>query len=226
MFAITDESIGFHVAGQLASAAAAATARSSPIDAREERTGHPAHPLATLLEATANGDRNALHRLYELNAAKLLGVATRILRRQDLAEEALHDAFISIWANAGKYDRHLSSPMTWMVTILRNRCLDMLRRAEHEVPVASADGDEDWLERIESEEPGPMDHAQHAEDTRKLSECLRKLDPNQRAAILLVYYNGLSHPELAARLGAPLGTVKTWVRRGVKSLQAAMGDRH
>ena len=110
-----------------------------------------------------------------------------------------------------------------MATILRNRCLDMLRRAEHEVPVADGDGDEDWLERIESEEPGPMDHAQHAEDARKLSECLGKLDPKQRAAILLVYYDGLSHPELATRLGAPLGTVKTWVRRGVKSLQASMG---
>lgn len=226
MLAMTDESVGFHVAGHMATAAAAPPVHSSPTVAHEERTGHQTRPLATLLEATAKGDRNALHRLYELNAARLLGIATRILRRHDLAEEALHDAFISIWANAGKYDRHLSSPMTWMVTILRNRCLDMLRRAEHEVPVDHGDGDEDWLDRIESEEPGPMDHAQHAEDTRKLSECLGRLDPNQRAAILLVYYKGLSHPELAARLGAPLGTVKTWVRRGVKSLQAAMRDRH
>ena len=224
MLAITDESIGLHVAGQLASAATAPTVRSTQADARRGETRHQIHPLAMLLEATAKGDRNALHQLYELNAAKLLGIATRILRRHDLAEEALHDSFISIWTNAVKYDRHLSAPMTWMVTILRNRCLDMLRRAEHEVPVANGEGDEDWLECIESEEPGPMDHAQHAEDARKLSECLGKLDSKQRAAILLVYYNGLSHPELAARLGAPLGTVKTWVRRGVKSLQASMRD--
>ncbi|MFM9887026.1 MAG: RNA polymerase sigma factor [Burkholderiales bacterium] len=222
MLAITDDSIGFHVAAHTASAGVAPTARPSPADAREDHTGGQHPPLVALLEATAKGDRNALHQLYKLNAAKLLGIATRILRRHDLAEEALHDSFISIWTNAGKYDRHLSAPMTWMVTILRNRCLDMLRRAEHEVPAANSEGDEDWMERIESEEPGPMDHAVRGEDARQLSECLGKLDPKQRAAILLVYYNGLSHPELAARLGAPLGTVKTWVRRGVMSLQASM----
>ena len=102
MLAITDDSIGFHVAGHMASAAAAPTVRSLPAVAHEGRTRHQTHQLATLLEATAKGDHNALHRLYELNAARLLGIATRILRRHDLAEEALHDAFISIWANAGK----------------------------------------------------------------------------------------------------------------------------
>ncbi|MSQ20853.1 MAG: sigma-70 family RNA polymerase sigma factor [Betaproteobacteria bacterium] len=109
-----------------------------------------------------------------------------------------------------------------MVTILRNRCLDLLRRADHEVSISSHDDEEDWVDQIESADPSPLDLASHAEDTRRLTACLQQLDPKQRAAILLTYYDGLSHPELAARLGAPLGTVKTWVRRGVIALQESM----
>ena len=226
MLAFTDDSTGFHFAGHLASKVShdAATVCSTNLDSREEQAANRNHLLASTLDGIAKGDRDAVHRLYDLTAAKLLGIALRILRRHDLAEEALHDAFISIWRNAGKYNRRLSAPTTWMVTILRNRCLDLLRRAEHEVPIASCGDDDDWLERIESAEPDPMDHASHAQEARKLRECLGRLDPKQRAAILLVYYDDLSHTELAARMGAPLGTVKTWVRRGVKTLHASMQD--
>ncbi len=224
MLAITDDSIGFHVVGHTASADRIATPSIRPHRADATVLHLDTHPLAVLLEATAKGDRTALERIYELNAAKMLGIATRIVRRQDLAEEALHDAFISIWGNAGKYDRRLSAPMTWMVTILRNRCLDMLRRADHEVSLANAEGDDDWFDSIESEAPGPMELAAQTESARKLTACLTRLDPNQRTALLLVYFQGLSHPELAARMGAPLGTVKTWVRRGVQALQASMAE--
>jgi RNA polymerase sigma-70 factor, ECF subfamily len=219
MLAIADDSVGFHVAGH----AAIAGNTHAPAPRRAHDVAAPSTELlASLLDATAKGDRGALQRLYEINAGKMLAIATRILRRHDLAEEALHDAFINIWANAGKYDRHLSAPTTWMVTILRNRCLDLLRRAEHEISLSIHDDDEDWVEQIESEEPGPLDRAAYAEDTRKLATCLNRLDPKQRTALVHVYYEGLSHPELAARMGAPLGTVKTWVRRGVMALQESM----
>jgi RNA polymerase sigma-70 factor, ECF subfamily len=221
MFAITDDAIGFHLAGHAAVPGKSRAPAARPPQA-DDASSHPSELLISLLDATANGNRGALQRLYEINAAKMLSLATRILRRHDLAEEALHDAFISIWVNAGKYDRNLSAPTTWMVTILRNRCLDLLRRADHEISIADHDDHEAWIERIESADPSPPELASHAEDTRKLSACLKQLDPKQRAAILHVYYEGLSHSELAARMGAPLGTVKTWVRRGVKALQESM----
>ncbi|MSQ20852.1 MAG: hypothetical protein EXR39_15185 [Betaproteobacteria bacterium] len=109
MLAITDDSIGFHLAGHAASAGHAdrQTRReeaSSSIRRSDDR--------ASLLQAIVNGDRDALRQLHELNAANMLAIAIRILRRRDLAEEALHDAFISLWTNAYKYDRHLSAPTT------------------------------------------------------------------------------------------------------------------
>lgn len=180
--------------------------------------------LENLLEACARRDQGAFARLYETTSSKLFGVAVRILRREDWAEEVLQDCYVSIWNNAGSYTPALSAPMTWMTSIVRNRCLDWLRRPRLEV-VLERDGEdgEDPLLAIASDEPGPLEALAQSADAKALAECLKRLDAKQRQAIMLAFFQGLSHSELAGHMRQPLGTVKTWVRRGLERLKGCLG---
>ncbi|HKC45433.1 MAG TPA: sigma-70 family RNA polymerase sigma factor [Burkholderiales bacterium] len=181
--------------------------------------------LAELLEACARQDRAAFAQLYQATAAKLFGVAVRILRRDDWAEEVLQDCFVSIWSHAGSYSPGLSAPMTWMTSIVRNRCLDWLRRPKVEVVLQREDEDaEDPIEAVPSDEPGPLDQLARSADAKALADCLARLEAKQRQAIMLAFYDGLSHSELASHMRQPLGTVKTWVRRGLERLKACLGS--
>ncbi len=200
--------------------------------------------LAALLARVARNDAGALRRLYELTAAKLFGVALRILIRREWAEEALQDAFINIWRYAGDYRESLAAPMTWMTAIVRNRALDSLRRhkteraesAERESPQgASASGSgstialADWSESFEDLLPGderdPAESALLSEAARQLEICMKRLDANQRQAVALAYLRDQSHGEIAQTLSVPLGTVKSWVRRGLEKLKLCMGGQ-
>lgn len=173
----------------------------------------PAQALEQLLARTALGDRGAFRELYEASAAKLFGVALRILRREDWAEEVLQDCYVSVWRHAPEYRASRAAPMTWMTSIVRNRCLDWLRRP-HPQPL-----DDELMEGLESENPGPLAQLESSRDSAALARCLRGLDAKQRQAIALAFFDGLSHAELAAHLREPLGTVKTWVRRGLARLK-------
>jgi len=181
--------------------------------------------LAELLEACARQDRAAFAQLYQATAAKLFGVAVRILRRDDWAEEVLQDCFVSIWSHAGSYSPGLSAPMTWMTSIVRNRCLDWLRRPKVEVVLQREDEDaEDPIDAVPSDDPGPLDLLARSADGKALADCLARLEVKQRQAIMLAFYDGLSHSELASHMRQPLGTVKTWVRRGLERLKACLGS--
>jgi RNA polymerase sigma-70 factor (ECF subfamily) len=171
--------------------------------------------LARLLEASARRDRQAFARLYERTSAKLFGVAVRILRREDWAEEVLQECYVSIWSHAPDYRPALAAPLTWMTSIVRNRCLDWLRRPRLEV----ADEDGAIAEATESDDPGPLAELERAKEAQALARCMKGLEPKQRQAIALAFYDGLSHSELARHLREPLGTVKTWVRRGLMKLK-------
>lgn len=175
-------------------------------------------PLVALLEACARRERAAFERLYRETSAKLFGVAVRIVRREDLAEEVLQDCYLRIWNRAQDYRAALAAPMTWMTRIVRNRCLDQLRRPRVEIP----DDDGAALEAAESAEPDPLAALERHAETGAVRRCLETLDAKQRQAIALAYYEALSHSELAARLREPLGTVKTWVRRGLLRLRACL----
>ncbi len=180
--------------------------------------------LAGLLAACARKDQAAFSRLYQSTSSKLFGVAVRILRREDWAEEVLQDCYVSIWNHAGSYEAGRSAPMTWMTSIVRNRCLDWLRRPNLEVTLARPDDDaDDPLESVPSDDPGPLDELARSADAKALGDCLRRLDPKQRQAIMLAFYEGLSHSELAGHMREPLGTVKTWVRRGLERLKSCLG---
>jgi RNA polymerase sigma-70 factor (ECF subfamily) len=180
--------------------------------------------LQDLLAACARKDRGAFSRLYALTAPKLFGVAVRILKREDWAEEVVQDCFVSVWNHAGSYSAGLSAPMTWLTSIVRNRCLDRLRRPNLEVVLVAADDDaEDPIEAMADDAPGPLDELARSADARALADCLRRLEAKQRQAIMLAFYDGLSHSELASHMRQPLGTVKTWVRRGLERLKGCMG---
>jgi len=176
-------------------------------------------PLAALLAACGRRDRQAFTRLYRSSSAKLFGVALRILRREDLAEEVLQDCYVSIWNHAQDYHPGLSAPMTWMTSIVRNRCLDRLRKPRLEV----SDSEGEMIDQAISDDPGPLAELERSKDAEALARCLQALEARQRQAIALAFYDGLSHSELASHLRQPLGTVKTWVRRGLLRLKACLG---
>jgi len=178
----------------------------------------PADPLAGLLAACARRDRAAFERLYRETSPKLFGIALRILRREDWAEDVLQECYVRIWDHAQDYRAGLAAPMTWMTSIVRNRCLDWLRRPNLEV----IDEEGEMIEGAESDAPGPLAELESGADARALKKCLDVLEAKQRQAIALAYFDGLSHAELAGHLRVPLGTVKTWVRRGLLRLKSCL----
>lgn len=184
--------------------------------------------LAALLARVAAQDAAALRTLYELTSAKLFGVALRILVRREWAEEALQESFVNIWRYAGEYREALAAPLTWMAAIVRNRALDCLRRQR----AVASDGSSlttEWSDTLDEviagDERDPADLALLSEQAKQLALCLSRLDASQRQAVALAYIRDQSHSEIAEQLSVPLGTVKSWVRRGLEKLKICMGGR-
>lgn len=173
---------------------------------------------AQLLARCALGDERALERLYRLTAPRLFALAMRLLKRRDWAEDVLQDCFLAVWRHAGDYRSERGEALAWMAAILRNRALDWLRRAE----VPTPDDGMDALELQSDENPGPEEQTLSSAAARALEECLARLHSRQRQAIAFAYYQGLTHEELAQRLGEPLGTIKTWIRRGLEQLRRCL----
>ena len=175
-------------------------------------------PLAELLAAAARGDHAAFARLYQLTAPKLFALAVGILKRRDWAEETLQESFIRVWRSAHRFDPAKGSAMSWMVTIVRNSALTALERRPREIASEDAGAAAD----IADSAPDPLEQTMQNSAARALLKCLQGLDEQQRRSIMLAYYEGLTHSELAARLGAPLGTVKSWIRRGLMHLKTCL----
>lgn len=174
--------------------------------------------LARLISSVALGDQQAYRRLYDATSPKLFAIALRILREESRAEDVLQDSFVNIWNGAAGYNASLSAPMTWMVTIVRNRALDYIRRTDHR----TVELDDDLEAVLESNRPTPADLASAGQDAASLQHCLKRLDAGQRQAIAFAYFQGLTHSELAATLKIPIGTVKTWIRRGLEKMRRCL----
>ncbi len=170
-----------------------------------------------LMVRVARGDRSALSRLFTEEGGRLIAVARRIVRRPDLAEEVVQDAFVAAWQRAGQFDAARGSARVWLTTIVRNRALNLIRddsRLELH--------DTDTLAELgEREADADMAFDRLAEGAA-LKRCLGGLEAPRRRAILLCYVTGLSHGEVAALLNTPLGTVKAWIRRGLLALQECL----
>jgi RNA polymerase sigma-70 factor (ECF subfamily) len=178
-----------------------------------------AQQLAALLAQSALRNQRAFEDLYRLTAPKLYGVALRILRRQDWAEEVLQECYVNIWNHAGHYAAQKSAPLTWMTSIVRNRCLDWLRRPRQE---ATGDEYDIAVEAWQDDAPGPLERLMASSEAAALARCLQQLESRQRQSIMLAFFNGLSHSELARHMSQPLGTVKTWIRRGLERLKSCL----
>ena len=171
--------------------------------------------LLSLLSATAQGDKQAFAHLYKQTSGKLYAVSLKMLGRRELAEEALQEAYVKIWHNATEYQHGKGSVLTWMISIVRYRALDMLRYHKVRKEDHFTDGHESATTE-ESDEHGPQ--VQRA----KLDKCMSELEPQQKQAIHLAYYNGMSHHEVVGHLDLPLGTIKSWIRRGLQQLQRCL----
>jgi RNA polymerase sigma factor (sigma-70 family) len=175
--------------------------------------------LMALLARTAMADQRAFAELYRLTSSHLYAVALRILRESAAAEEVLQESFISIWNHAGSYVAARSQPYTWLTSIVRNRCLDQLRRRELDTMTID---DEDEGMTLRDDGPTPLELLVSGADAMAVKGCVEALEGDQKQALALAFYRGLSHAELAAHLHQPLGTVKSWVRRGLERLKACL----
>ena len=178
--------------------------------------------LIALLDRVAAQDHTALKALYDGCAPKLFGLALRVVGQREWAEDVVQEAFLSIWRSAGDYRDSLSPPMAWLSLIVRSRALDLLRRRKAERSHVTQDIDEEMSDTLAGNSACPLDTAQASEQARALHQCLIQLENRQREVVSLAYLRDLSHSELSEQLKLPLGTVKTWIRRGLDQLRACM----
>lgn len=175
--------------------------------------------LGETLQRTGEQDRQAFLRLYRLTSSKLFGICLRICGDRQAAEDVLQEVYVTIWRRAGGYEPSRGSPITWLATIARNRAIDW-RRAKGSATMAPIDEAHMVVEPALS----APDLMMLDEADRKLHRCLDMLDPHQRDAIRTAFFEGLTYAELADRSGVPLGTMKSWVRRGLLRLRDCLDD--
>jgi RNA polymerase sigma factor (sigma-70 family) len=173
--------------------------------------------LAVLMSRVAAGDRAALRQLYDLTSAKLFGVCLRILSDREEAEDVLQEVYVTIWRRADRFDAARASVMTWTSTIARNRAIDRLRARG---PLAYAEPIEDH----ELPDSGLSAEAllEAAGEAGRLHKCLSELDERTRTVIRTAFFGGLTYEALAQRLDTPLGTIKSWIRRGLAKLKGCL----
>ncbi len=172
--------------------------------------------LVPIMQAVAAGDRKALADLYGRTSAKLYGICVRLLESEPDAEDVLQDVYLTVWNKAGSFDRDKASPITWLAILARNKSIDRLRR--HKAPTTTIDDAPD----LADESPSALEVLEQVEDQRRLNSCLDELDEQQRSSIRAAFLDGATYPQLAKRESVPLGTMKSWIRRGLLRLRGCL----
>ncbi|WP_296763497.1 sigma-70 family RNA polymerase sigma factor [Sediminimonas sp.] len=172
--------------------------------------------IEMLLARLAVGDRAALDGLYRLTSAKLFGICLRVLSNRAEAEDALQEVYVKIWRGAGRYRANGLSPMTWLITVARNHCIDRLRARR-----AASEGLETAAEQPDAA-PGPEALAIRSSERARLLDCLEELPEARAAAVRLAYLQGETYADLAARFEVPLNTMRTWLRRSLLTLRECL----
>jgi RNA polymerase sigma-70 factor (ECF subfamily) len=174
--------------------------------------------LVAALVRIAGGDRAALRLIYQDTSAKLFGVCLRILNDRSEAEDVLQDVYVTVWRKAGTFDPGRASPITWLVAIARNRAIDKLRAGaggRRSEPIDSAAG-------VSDPAPAAVEVLAQAQENARLTNCLAELEARHATAIRSAFMEGNTYEELAKRMDVPLGTMKSWVRRGLLKLRACL----
>ncbi len=175
--------------------------------------------LESWLAGAALGDRAAFGRLYDATSAKLFGIALRVLGSRAEAEDAMQDIYVKIWRNADRYRSNGLSPVTWLSTVARNHCIDLLRRRRAEGARAEMPSDD----RLRDPGVGPEGQVVAAGEARAIADCFAELEPRRSEAVRRAYLEGETYAELATRFDVPLNTMRTWLRRSLITLRECMG---
>lgn len=173
--------------------------------------------LSRALARVANRDSDALKYVYRHTSAKLFGVCLRILDSREEAEDVLQDVYLTVWNKAGQFDSERASPITWLVSLARNRSIDRLRARGGRVMTAI-----DEAEALPDAAPLASTLVEDADDRRRLEGCLDQLDPKHAGAVRTAFFEGVTYDALAQALSIPLGTMKSWIRRSLISLRACL----
>jgi RNA polymerase sigma-70 factor, ECF subfamily len=177
--------------------------------------------LPELLARVALHDRAAFRSLYAATCAHLFSVSFRILRNEGRADEVLQEAYVNIWQNAASYNAMAASPMTWMINVVRNKSIDLLRSRKTEAATTSPIDDEAMS--VAASRDGEPDHLLAESLVKgKIDRCMQAISSAQRQALALAYYRGMVHTDIATVLDVPLGTAKGWVRRGLDQLKSCL----
>ena len=176
-----------------------------------------------LMQRIADGDAEALRLLYDRHSAVLFAICVRIIRDRSEAEQLLIDIYTELWERGDRYDATRGKPLTYLVTLSRSRAIDRFRARKKNSPMS--------LDAIESPQatsdnsPGPLENTLAGERRVLVNQALRTLEPSQRQAVELAFYDGLSHSEIATKLDKPLGTIKTHIRQGLIRLRDALRNQ-
>ena len=182
----------------------------------ELHAGSGSGELVALLEAVSRGDRQAFASLYDRTSAKLYGICLRLLGSEAEAQDVLQDVYVIVWEQAGRFDPSKAGAITWLAVLARNRAIDRLRRRSVGTDAIEA------AAHIEDESPSAFDIVEQADNAARLGRCLEQLEEHSRSMIRSAFLDGASYPELAEREGVPLGTMKSWIRRGLQRLRGCL----
>lgn len=178
---------------------------------------HPTDDTALLLHRCAHGDKAAFHALYDRWGSRLHGIALRITRQPSLAADATHDAFVQVWQQAHRFDAERGTPEAFLISLVRYRALDIVRRTAREVPGYEPEEQED-------ESPDALSRLVSSSEGAALQRCLERLEAARRRMVVMAFVDGLSHAELSNKLRMPLGTVKSAIRRSLLSLRECLAS--
>ena len=177
--------------------------------------------LNEFLARVALRDRAAFERLYRASCAHLFSVSFRILRNESRADEVLQESYVNIWHSAAGYNANVGTPMTWMINIVRNKSIDLLRARKSEL-ASTIELDDEALNVAADSATEPHRLLDDSLVKAKIDDCMQELSSAQRQALALAYYRGMVHTDIATVLNAPLGTAKGWVRRGLDQLRSCL----
>ena len=180
------------------------------------RSGSPEQrrQCARLIEACAQGDRAAFRRLYDLSARFVFGVIVAIVRKREIAEEVAQEVYVSIWRNANSFDAEKGNPLAWLAAVARNRAIDRLRVERTRGFISYSDDVPDIADEADPHQSLP--------EAIAVRRVLVELRPEFRRALMLTYFHGYTHTELAQVMDIPVSTAKSWVRRGLAALKEAL----
>lgn len=181
--------------------------------------------VSRLLARVALRDAQAFESLYRLVAARLMAVAQRVTQDRAMAEDVLQDVFVTLWNQALVAAPGQHRTLAWLCVVTRHRAIDLLRKRKPEEPLHGHGRDEfgeDQIHDVPAEGASPIEQLLAHEDDAQLGRCMGHLEAEPKRALLLAFYDGLTHMEIAARMQRPLGTIKAWTRRSLMRLKGCM----